>query len=81
MAFEGKADQLKGDVKQAAGDVTGNESLSNEGKADNLVGNIKEGLANAGDAVKDKVNEVAAKVEGKREEHEAEDAAERATDN
>lgn len=77
MALEGKGDQLKGDVKQAAGDLTGNEKLANEGKADNLVGNIKEGLADAGDAIKDKVNEAAAKVEDKREEREAENAADR----
>lgn len=76
MAFEGKGDQLKGDAKEALGEVTGNETLKNEGKADNLLGNIKEKAAEAGDAIKDKANEVAAKVEDKREEREAEDARE-----
>lgn len=32
--FEGKADQLKGDAKEALGNATDNESLANEGKAD-----------------------------------------------
>ncbi|QYH18934.1 CsbD family protein [Corynebacterium aquatimens] len=84
MALEGKGDQLKGDIKEAAGDLTGNDQLKNEGKADQLGGEIKEKLSEAGDAVKDKFNEVAAKVEDKREEHEAkkdiEDAADRAAD-
>lgn len=71
MALEGKGDQLKGDIKEAAGDITGNESLKNEGKADSLIGNAKEKLAEAGDAIKDKANEVAAKIEDKREENEA----------
>lgn len=72
MAFEGKADQIKGDVKRAAGEFTGNEKLENEGKADNLVGGAKEKLSEAGDAIKDKANEVAAKVEDKAEERDAE---------
>lgn len=80
MAFEGKGDQLKGKAKEAAGNLTGNESLENEGKADNLVGNVKEGLSDAGDAVKDKFNEVAGKVEDKREEHEADKAADAGRD-
>ena len=75
MALEGKGDQLKGDAKEALGNLTDNESLKNEGKADNLIGSAKEKLAEAGDAIKDKANEVAAKVEDKRDE--AEDAAER----
>lgn len=72
MAFEGKGDQIKGDIKQAAGEFTGNEKLENEGKAENLAGGAKEKLAGAGDAIKDKVNEVAAKVEDKKEEREGE---------
>ena len=55
--------------------VTDNENLANEGKADQLIGSAKEKLSEAGDAIKDKANEVAAKVEDKRDE--AEDAAER----
>ena len=72
MALEGKGDQLKGDAKEALGNLTDNESLKNEGNADNLIGSAKEKLAEAGDAIKDKANEVAAKVEEKREEREGE---------
>ena len=75
MGIEDKADQLKGNAKEALGNVTDNESLANEGKADQLIGSAKEKLSKAGDAIKDKANEVAAKVENKRDE--AEDAAER----
>ena len=58
MAFEGKADQLKGDAKEALGNVADNEQLQNEGKADQLLGGAKEKLSEAGDAIKDKANEV-----------------------
>ena len=67
--FEAKADQLKGDAKEAFGDATNNEQLKNEGKADQLGGDIKEKVSDAGDAVKDKFNEVAGKVQEKREEN------------
>ena len=63
MGFEDKADQLKGKAKEAAGEVTDNESLENEGKADQLKGGVREKLEDAGDAVKDKFNEVAGKVQ------------------
>lgn len=65
MALEGKGDQLKGDAKEAFGNLTDNDSLKNEGKADQLLGGVKEKLSEAGDAIKDKANEVAAKVEDK----------------
>ena len=74
MAFEGKADELKGNIKEGAGNLTDNDSLKNEGKADQLLGNAKEKLSEAGDAVKDKINEVAGKVEDKRQEREDENA-------
>ena len=70
MGLEDKADQLKGGAKEALGNLTDNESLENEGKADQLVGGAKEKLSEAGDAIKDKANEVAAKVEDKRDEAE-----------
>ena len=63
MGIEDKADQLKGKAKEAAGEVTDNESLENEGKADQLKGGVREKLEDAGDAVKDKFNEVAGKVQ------------------
>lgn len=67
MALEGKGDQLKGKVKEAAGDLTDNHKLENEGKADQLGGDIKEKAADARDAVKDKANEVAGNIQDRRE--------------
>ena len=58
-------------AKEKVGEAVGNDDLKNEGKADNLIGSAKEKLADAGDAIKDKTNEVAAKIEDKREENEA----------
>lgn len=66
--FEAKADQLKGDAKEALGNATDNQDLQNEGKADQLGGDIKEKLSDAKDAAQDKFNEVAGKIQDKREE-------------
>ena len=54
---QGKLDQMKGRVKQAAGDLTDNERLHDEGVADEAVGNAQEGVGKArrkiGDAIED----------------------------
>ena len=47
----GEADEAKGRIKEAAGDLTGNDDLKNEGKADKVGGKIKDAV----DTVKDKV--------------------------
>lgn len=47
------ADDAKGRVKEAAGDLTGNEDLKQEGKVDKATGKIKEGVENAAEKVKD----------------------------
>ena len=44
-----KAEELKGEVKEHAGNATGNEQLQAEGKADQASGNLKD----AGEKVKD----------------------------
>lgn len=44
-----KAQELKGKVKEGAGDATDNESLENEGRTDQAKGNLKQ----AGEKVKD----------------------------
>ena len=59
-----KADQMKGQVKEAAGVLTGDEGLEAEGKADRRVGEIKEKLG----AAKDKAEDVVDKAEAKAEE-------------
>ena len=41
---DGKVDQAKGRVKQALGDVTGNESLKAEGQMDEAGGKVEEAV-------------------------------------
>lgn len=41
---QGKADQIKGRVKQNVGDLTGDEQLKNEGEADEVSGKVQEGF-------------------------------------
>jgi uncharacterized protein YjbJ (UPF0337 family) len=46
------AEQAKGKLKEAAGEITGNDRLRAEGKADQTKGNLKQ----AGEKVKDAFN-------------------------
>ena len=49
--MSGEADQAKGRIKEAVGDLTDDKSLKNEGKVDKAAGKVKEGI----DDVKDKL--------------------------
>ena len=49
-------DEMKGRVKEAAGDLTDNEDLEREGKLDQAKGEVKETVDKIGDKVKDAVN-------------------------
>ena len=49
-------DEAKGRVKEAAGDLTNDQSLKNEGKVDKATGSIKDKVGDAADKVKDTVN-------------------------
>ncbi len=60
----GKTDQVKGQVKEAVGSLTGDKDLEFEGKADRRAGETKEKV----DHAKDKVQEVIDKAEEKVEE-------------
>lgn len=51
--MEGKLEEVKGHVKEAAGDATGDEQLAAEGELDQASGAVKDKLGNAVDAVKD----------------------------
>jgi len=55
--LDGKADALKGRVKQGAGDLTNNDRLRDEGAAEEAGGEIEEGFGKArrkvGDAIED----------------------------
>jgi len=52
--LEGKGEQIKGKIKQAAGDLTDNAELHGEGVADETAGNVQEGFG----AARRKVGEV-----------------------
>ena len=61
--MDGTADDMKGRVKEAAGDLTDNDDLKNEGKADrasgkakDMVNDVKDKAEDAIDAVKDKLH-------------------------
>jgi uncharacterized protein YjbJ (UPF0337 family) len=45
--LEGKKEQLKGKVKQAAGDLTDDDQLHDEGVADEAAGDVQEGFGRA----------------------------------
>lgn len=49
---DGSADETKGRVKEAAGDLTGDRDLKNEGKADRASGKLKGAVDKATDKVK-----------------------------
>ncbi|MGI8556963.1 MAG: CsbD family protein [Solirubrobacteraceae bacterium] len=53
MADDGTLDDAKGRVKEAAGDLTGNQDLKNEGKVDKASGALKDKIGGAADKVKD----------------------------
>jgi uncharacterized protein YjbJ (UPF0337 family) len=48
-------DDAKGRIKEAAGDLTGDEELQREGKVDQATGKVKDGVEKASDKVKDAI--------------------------
>jgi uncharacterized protein YjbJ (UPF0337 family) len=50
---DGKLDDAKGRLKEAAGDVTDDQSLKDEGKVDRASGTVKDKVGDAADQVKD----------------------------
>jgi uncharacterized protein YjbJ (UPF0337 family) len=53
---DGTKDEGKGRLKEAAGSLTGDDSLKNEGKVDRATGSVKDAVGGAADKVKDVVN-------------------------
>jgi uncharacterized protein YjbJ (UPF0337 family) len=53
---DGTVDRTKGKVKEAAGDLSGDQSLKNEGKVDKASGKMKDAVGNTADKVKSAVN-------------------------
>ena len=67
--LEGKADELKGNVKQGVGGATGNEEMRSEGQVDEvkgkgkvIVGEAKNSLDKAGDTLSDAADTVKQKT-------------------
>jgi uncharacterized protein YjbJ (UPF0337 family) len=52
---DGTTDDLKGRAKEAAGDLTNDDSLKNEGKVDRASGTVKDKVGDAADSVKDAI--------------------------
>jgi uncharacterized protein YjbJ (UPF0337 family) len=63
---DSKFDQAKGKVKQAAGDLTGDDDLRREGKVDEASGKAKGKLEEVKDKAEDAVDAVKDKLTGKR---------------
>jgi uncharacterized protein YjbJ (UPF0337 family) len=52
---DGTKDDVKGRVKEAAGDLTDDQSLKNEGKVDKATGKVKDAVGDISDKVKEKL--------------------------
>ena len=53
---DGTADEAKGRLKEAGGDLTGDDGLKREGKVDRASGTVKDKVGDARDKLKDIVN-------------------------
>jgi uncharacterized protein YjbJ (UPF0337 family) len=62
IPMSGETDQVKGRIKQAAGDLTDNDDLKREGKADEFAGKVKDTVDDAKDKVEDVVDDVKNKL-------------------
>jgi len=55
--LDGKAESVKGKIKQGVGDLTDNDRLRDEGAADEVKGDVQEGFGKArrkvGEAIED----------------------------
>ena len=56
MSHHNKGEEMKGRLKEAAGDVTGDKGLKREGKVDQGSARTKEKVGDAADKIKDAVN-------------------------
>lgn len=56
--LEGKGEQVKGKVKQGAGNLTGDERLRNEGAADEAKGDVQEGFGKARRKVGETIDDI-----------------------
>ena len=49
---DGTKDEARGRIKEAAGDLTGNQELKDEGKVDRASGKVKDAVGEVADKVK-----------------------------
>ncbi|WP_354700329.1 hypothetical protein DSM112329_00598 [Paraconexibacter sp. AEG42_29] len=59
--MSGTADNVKGNIKETAGAVTGDKDLENEGKADQVVGKLKDAVSDVKDAAEGAIDKVRGK--------------------
>ena len=59
---DGTADEAKGRIKEAAGDLTGDEGLQREGQADQASGEAKNTIDKAAERLKDGVERIREKL-------------------
>jgi uncharacterized protein YjbJ (UPF0337 family) len=50
---DGTMDETKGRIKEAAGDLTGDQELKDEGKVDRTSGKVKDAVGGVADKAKD----------------------------
>jgi uncharacterized protein YjbJ (UPF0337 family) len=55
LSMAEKMDDIKGRVKEAAGDLTNDDDLKREGKVDQATSKVKEAVGDVADKVKDVV--------------------------
>lgn len=60
--LDGKAEQLKGKIKQATGDLTDDENLHDEGVADEAAGKVQEGFGRGRRKLGEAIEDIADKV-------------------
>jgi uncharacterized protein YjbJ (UPF0337 family) len=56
--MSGTTDNIKGNVKETAGAVTGDEQLEAEGKTDQLTGRLKDAVSDVKDAAEGAIDKV-----------------------
>ena len=61
--LEGKADALKGKVKQAAGNLTGNADLHDEGVVDEVAGRAQEAVGRVRRKVGEAIEEIGSAIQ------------------
>jgi uncharacterized protein YjbJ (UPF0337 family) len=61
--MEGKADEAKGRVKEAAGDLADSDRLKREGKADQVGGRLKQAFEDAKDKAEELVDRVKERID------------------